>query len=87
MMYKTLYDDLFFDHLKRFTLKEQKIIERKLELLKNNVDHPSLRTKKLDDDGLHESSVSMDIRIIWRLQENLMVFVDVGHHDILKIYG
>ena len=87
MTYITLYDDLFLDHFKRFTIKEQRIIERKIELLKNDVDHPSLRTKKLDDDGLHESSVSMDIRVIWQLRQNVMVLMDVGHHDILKKYG
>jgi mRNA interferase RelE/StbE len=87
MTYIPYYEKLFFNHLKRFTIKEQILIERKIELLKNNVDHPSLRTKKLDDDGLHESSVSMDIRIIWQLRQNVIVFVDVGHHDILKKYG
>lgn len=87
MMYITLYNNLFIDHLKRFTIKEQRVIERKIELLKNDVDHPSLRTKKLDDDGLHESSVSMDIRVIWQLRQNVMVLMDVGHHDILKKYG
>jgi mRNA-degrading endonuclease YafQ of YafQ-DinJ toxin-antitoxin module len=86
-MYITLYNNLFIDHLKRFTIKEQRVIERKIELLKNDVDHPSLRTKKLDDDGLHESSVSMDIRVIWQLRQNVMVLMDVGHHDILKKYG
>jgi len=87
MKYNARYVDLFFNHFKRFTLKEQRVIERKIDILINDPDHPSLRTKKLNDDNLYESSVSMDIRVIWRLNENLIVFEDVGHHDILKKYG
>jgi len=87
MKHNTRYVDLFLDHLERFTLKEQRVIERKIDILINNPDHPSLRTKKLNDKNLYESSVSMDIRVIWRLKGNLMVFEDIGHHDILKKYG
>jgi mRNA interferase RelE/StbE len=87
MKYNMRYVDLFLNHFKRFTLKEQRVIERKIDILINDPDHPSLRTKKLNDDNLYESSVSMDIRVIWRLNENLIVFEDIGHHDILKKYG
>jgi mRNA-degrading endonuclease YafQ of YafQ-DinJ toxin-antitoxin module len=39
--------------------------------------------------GKYESSVSMDIRILWRFDEdedNIIVALDVGHHDVLKRY-
>jgi mRNA interferase RelE/StbE len=87
MKYDTHYVDRFLDHFERFTLKEQRMIDRKIDILKSDPDYPSLRTQKLNDDNLYESSVSMDIRVIWRLKGQLMVFEDVGHHDILKIYG
>ncbi|MCL2183686.1 MAG: hypothetical protein FWB85_09490 [Chitinispirillia bacterium] len=50
--------------------------------------HKSLRTKKLHGTpGLKESSVNMDIRIIWYLENNKIIFTsDVGHHDVLKKY-
>jgi len=87
MKHDARYVGLFLDHLERLTLKERRVIERKIDILINDPDHPSLRTKKLNDNNLYESSVSMDIRVIWRLNGNLMVFEDVGHHDILKKYG
>ena len=48
--------------------------------------HPSLRTKRIKGmDNLFECSVNMDIRIIWYFEnEELIILVDIGHHDILK---
>jgi len=47
-----------------------------------------LRTKRIQGtDNLHESSVNMDIRIIWYYEGDVMIIlVDTGHHDILKQY-
>jgi len=89
MIYDTFYGDLFFAHFEKFTLKERRLIESKIDFLKVNPYHPSLRTQKLRkyDDNLYESSVSMDIRLIWRLKGSAMIFEDVGRHDILKKYG
>jgi len=88
MKYDTLYADLFLDHFERFTLKERRIIERKIELLINNPDHPSLRTQSLHRfEDFYESSVSMGIRVIWELDEDTIILHDVGRHDILKKYG
>jgi len=88
MAYETIYADLFAGRLSRFSKSEQRIILRKLDILKNNPDHRSLRTQKLHRfDDLYESSVSMGIRVIWQLEDDTIIFHDVGRHDILKIYG
>jgi mRNA-degrading endonuclease RelE of RelBE toxin-antitoxin system len=56
-----------------------------LEILKTTPFYPSLRTKKIKNN--YESSVNMDIRIIWRFKESkIIALLDVGHHDILKEY-
>ena len=57
-----------------------------MKLFVENVLHPSLRTKKIKGQkDLYESSINMDIRIIWYFEnEELIILVDIGHHDILK---
>jgi len=88
MAYKIIFEELFADHLDRFSESEQRIILRKIGILKDNPDHPSLRTQRLHRyDNLYESSVSMGIRVIWRLDEDMIILQDVGRHDILKKYG
>ena len=50
--------------------------------------HPSLRTKRIKgSSSLLECSVNMDIRIIWHYEgKELILFLDIGHHDILNHY-
>jgi len=56
-----------------------------LEILKLVPFYPSLRTKKIKNN--YESSVNMDIRIIWHFKgAQIIVLLDVGHHDVLKKY-
>lgn len=61
-------------------------MQNKLRLLAENPLHPSLRVKRIQGSaGLFECSVNMDIRIIWRLEGNVLtLLLDIGHHDILK---
>ena len=51
----------------------------------DNPTHPSLRTKKIKGtDGLWESSVNMDIRIIQFYEDSeMIILLYIGHHDIL----
>lgn len=46
----------------------------------------TLRTKKIQGaEGMWESSVNMDIRIIWFYENNeIILLLDIGHHDILN---
>ena len=48
--------------------------------------YPSLRTKKVHGhDNVFEMSVDMDIRILWRHENGVIILlIDIGHHkDIL----
>jgi len=89
MEYRTVYSNTFIDHFGLMTEYEKRLIDRKIEILKSNPDHRSLRTKILRTKAKnrYESSVSMDIRVIWQLDGDEMFFIDVGHHDITKKYG
>jgi mRNA interferase RelE/StbE len=74
--------------IRKLSAIDQKRVLEKVRLLESDPYHPSLRTKKLrSEPDNYESSVNMDIRIIWRLKNKTIIFLlDVGHHDILKRY-
>jgi len=64
---------------------EQRAVAEKLKFLAKNPFHPSLRTKKLQRlEDVFESSVNMDIRILWMHKgDRIILLIDTGHHDIL----
>ena len=88
MTFQFTYTLRFQKHFSAFTAQEKIQIRKKLELLAKNPNHPSLRTKRIQGtNDLFESSINMDIRIIWHYDETPIInLVDVGHHDILKQY-
>ena len=87
-MYKLKYTKIFEKDLKSFSSKEQKAVAQKLKILAENPFYPSLRTKKVQGlDNVFEMSVNMDIRILWKYENGIIILLlDVGHHkDILGI--
>jgi len=84
-MYKIYLSATFRKSIKKFDSVRRKLIVKKIEFLKHNPDHPSLRTEKLDDDTW-ASSVSMGIRLIWTLEKDTIYIEDVGKHDIYRQY-
>lgn len=87
-MLQITYSDRFQKHYGQLTVQEQNQFKHKLELFVSNPYHPSLRVKRIQgSNDLFEFSVNMDIRVIWYYEgKNLMAFVDIGHHDILRGY-
>ena len=85
MAYKITYSKRFQKHYKKLTQTEKKQIKVKVEMFSENPLHPSLRTKRIKGtEDLFECSVNMYIRIIWYYEdEQLILLLDVGHHDIL----
>ena len=72
--------------MKKLSAAEQKQTANKLKLLMQNPFYPSLRTKKVQGlDSVFEMSVDMDIRILWRHENGVIILlIDIGHHkDIL----
>ena len=84
-MYKLEYSKAFGKSLKKLSDSEQRIVAGKLNILVENPLHPSLRTKKVQRlKDVYESSVNMDIRILWMHKGNrLILLLNIGHHDIL----
>ena len=87
-MLQFTYSERFQKHYKKLSVEEKNQLKRKLQIFSNNPFHPSLRTKRIQGtDELFEFSVNMDIRVIWFYENNsLVALIDVGHHDILKIF-
>lgn len=81
-MYELKYTNDFARDLQRLTKAEQKQVASKLKLLVQDPFYPSLRTKKVQGlDGIFEMSVNMDIRILWRYENGVIILLlDVGHH-------
>ncbi len=88
MAYRITFTKRFEKHFQTLNLQEKKQLHNKLRLLSENPMHPSLRTKRIQGTrDLFECSVNMDIRIIWYYEgDQLIILLDVGHHDILDQY-
>jgi len=84
-MYKLEYTKAFAKSLKKISGNEQQAVAVKLKILIENPLHPSLRTKKIQRlRDVFESSINMDIRILWMYKNNrLLLLLNIGHHDIL----
>ena len=86
-MYKLKYTKDFEKNLKSMTKQEQKLVASKLKLFVQNPFYPSLRTKKVQGfDNVFEMSINMDIRILWKYENGIIILLlDIGHHK--KILG
>jgi len=60
--------------------------EKFLQLIEDNPQHPSLRTKKIQGtDGIYEASINMAIRVTFHYEKpNTIYLRNVGEHGILK---
>ena len=86
MKYQIIFSKGFKKSFQKLESIERKLFYAKLNLFVENHQHPSLRTKKIQgSDILFESSINMSIRVIWTYKDNnLILMLDIGHHDILK---
>ena len=88
MPYRITYTKRFQKRFRSVSNKEKEQIRSKVRILATDPLHPSLRTKKIKGtENLFECSVNMDIRIVWYYEDDqLILLLDVGHHDILDKY-
>ena len=86
--YTAFYTKTFRKEFERLSDVHKKMVMKTIGNLEENPFYPSLRTKKMEGkSGYYESSVNMDIRIIWEMEGNrLIILIDVGHHDVLRKY-
>jgi len=86
MKYELLFSSRFKKSFSKLQDQEKRMFYKKLTIFVENHKHPSLRTKKIRGSQiLFESSINMSIRVIWTYKnDNLILMLDIGHHDILK---
>lgn len=86
MAFRITYTPRFEKNFKKLSDKERAQFKKKLKIFVENPFHPSLRTKRIQGtEDLFEFSVNMDIRVIWYYEnDEIVMIVDIGHHDILK---
>jgi len=86
MKYELLFSSRFKKTFSKLQEQEKRMFYKKLTLFVENHKHASLRTKKIKGSKiLFESIINMSIRVIWTYQnDNLILMLDIGHHDILK---
>lgn len=77
-----LYSNRFKKEYKKFSIELRETINSKLKILSENVNHPSLRTKKIQGHkNDFESSINMDIRIVWQYVAEKIYIIAIGKHD------
>jgi len=75
----------FWKSFATLTPEEKTRAVNKLVMLSESPQHPSLRSKSVQGyPDVFESSVNMDIRILWQYKGDVLFLSDIGHHDILK---
>lgn len=86
MAFRITYTPRFEKNFKKLSDKERAQFKKELKIFVENPFHPSLRTKRIQGtEDLFEFSVNMDIRVIWYYEnDEIVMIVDIGHHDILK---
>ena len=86
MNYKLKFTKDFEKNLKKLSFEEQKMVAKKIKMLSSDPFYPSLRTKKVQGiRNLFELSVNMDIRILWRYDDDIIILLlDIGHHGIIS---
>ena len=63
----------------------QKAFDQKLQLLLQDMSHPSLRVKRIQGTkDRWEGSVTMKYRFTFQYSENTLIFRTIGTHDILN---
>lgn len=67
---------------KKLDLSQQNNIKKALKLMVENINHPSLRVKRVQGaNGVWEASATMDLRITFEWENDLIVLKNCGEHD------
>lgn len=84
-MIKVFYSAAFKRDFQGLPKRIQSIAEKKLKLFIENLQHPSLRIKKMEGlQNIWEGSVTKNYRFTFTLKDQVCVLRRIGTHDILK---
>lgn len=67
---------------KKLDPEQRNAIKRALSLMSDNINHPSLRVKRIQGTkAIWEASATMDLRITFNWENDLIVLRNCGEHD------
>jgi len=79
---RVYYSDKFADRVKKLSDEIKRTLKKKLDIMLDNPQHPSLRTKKIQGQkDIFESSITMSIRITWQYIDDVIYLRNIGEHD------
>lgn len=76
--------DSFLEQFCELDRKAQKQVLKTLRLLGNNPKHPSLQVHRIRGTPFWEAYASKSIRVVFQREEDTLILLACGHHDILK---
>lgn len=83
-MKKIRYSKGFKKNYQKLPKEIRDNLDRKLRILLDNFQHPSLRLKKMGRTIYWEISITMNYRLILKFTDGEIRLITVGTHDILK---
>ena len=64
---------------------QQRKVDKQLRLLKQNVNHPGLKARKMvNQPDIYEARVDLHFRMTFKLEKNRVIMRRVGTHKIYK---
>ncbi|MCX5852517.1 MAG: hypothetical protein NT072_10775 [Deltaproteobacteria bacterium] len=82
---KLLFTKTFVRDYRKLPQALQAAVDKQLELLLSNPDHPSLNIKKMNDPrNIWEGRVTVSYRFTFQVQDDIYILRKVGTHDMLK---
>ncbi len=88
--YDVRYTRRFEKEIEKLSPQNRRLVFETIRIMENDPYYQSLRTKKVEghrrkDKDLFETRVNRDIRLIWYLDDDKIIFMlRVGHHDVEK---
>ena len=83
-MYELVLSDKFQKQIKQIIKSNPKVkprLAKTFELLRKNINHPSLRLHKLSGQNPWSISLTKSIRIIVHIEDNQIYLLRIGTHD------
>ncbi len=76
------YSNLFKQKVQSLDASVKNSLKVKLELMEQNLKHPSLRTKKIKGtSNIYEASITMNYRMTWQYYKDGILLRNIGEHD------
>jgi len=76
------YSNLFKEKVQLLDPNTKKALKNKLELMVQNLKHPSLRTKKIKGSSdIYEASITTGCRMTWQYYNDGILLRNIGEHD------